>query len=51
MSEIPRLIVSGILSGSIYGLLAMGLSLQYGVARVLHIMTRGEGLRMTHGNY
>jgi branched-chain amino acid transport system permease protein len=37
MSEIPRLIISGILQGSIYGLLAMGLSLQYGVARVLHI--------------
>jgi branched-chain amino acid transport system permease protein len=37
MSEIPRLIVSGILTGSIYGLLAMGLNLQYGVARVLHI--------------
>ena len=37
MSEIPRLIVSGILTGSIYGLLAMGLNLQYGVARVLNI--------------
>jgi len=37
MSELPRLIVSGILTGSIYGLLAMGLSLQYGVARVLNI--------------
>jgi len=37
MSELPRLIVSGILSGGIYGLLAMGLSLQYGVARVLNI--------------
>jgi branched-chain amino acid transport system permease protein len=37
MSELPRLIVSGILTGSIYGLLAMGLTLQYGVARVLNI--------------
>jgi len=37
VSELPRLIVSGILTGSIYGLLAMGLSLQYGVARVLNI--------------
>ena len=37
MSELPRLIVSGISTGSIYGLLAMGLSLQYGVARVLNI--------------
>ena len=37
MSELPRLIVSGILTGSIYGLLAMGLSLQYGVCRVLNI--------------
>jgi len=37
MSEIPRLIISGILTGSVYGLLAMGLSLQYGVARVLNI--------------
>jgi branched-chain amino acid transport system permease protein len=37
MSAIPTIIVSGILTGSIYGLLAMGLSLQYGVARVLNI--------------
>jgi branched-chain amino acid transport system permease protein len=37
MSELPRLISSGILTGSIYGLLAMGLSLQYGIARVLNI--------------
>jgi branched-chain amino acid transport system permease protein len=37
MSELPRLIISGILRGSVYGLLAMGLSLQYGVARVLNI--------------
>jgi branched-chain amino acid transport system permease protein len=37
MSELPRLIASGILTGSIYGLLAMGLSLQYGIARVLNI--------------
>lgn len=38
---IPTLIVSGILTGGIYGLLAMGLSLQYGVARVLNI-SHGE---------
>jgi len=37
MSGLPTIIVSGILTGGIYGLLAMGLSLQYGVARVLNI--------------
>jgi len=37
MSGLPQIIVSGILTGGIYGLLAMGLSLQYGVARVLNI--------------
>lgn len=37
MSVLPRLIISGMLTGSIYGLLAMGLALQYGVARVLNI--------------
>jgi branched-chain amino acid transport system permease protein len=37
MGDLPRLIVSGILTGGVYGLLAMGLSLQYGVARVLNI--------------
>ena len=36
-SAIPTLIASGILTGGLYGLLAMGLSLQYGVARVLNI--------------
>ena len=42
MSELlPQLIIWGILSGGIYGLLAMGLSLQYGVCRVLNI-THGE---------
>jgi branched-chain amino acid transport system permease protein len=41
MSELPTIIVSGILTGGIYGLLAMGLSLQYGVARVLNI-SHGE---------
>ena len=45
MSELPRLIVSGIMTGSIYGLLAMGLSLQYGVARVLNI-AHGEFVMM-----
>jgi len=37
MSALPTIIVSGILTGGIYGLLAMGLSLQYGVARVLNV--------------
>ena len=32
-----RIVVSGLLNGSIYALVAMGLSLQYGVARVLNI--------------
>jgi branched-chain amino acid transport system permease protein len=41
MSALPTIIVSGILTGGLYGLLAMGLSLQYGVARVLNI-THGE---------
>lgn len=38
---ILQLIVWGILVGGLYGLLAMGLSLQYGVCRVLNI-THGE---------
>ena len=38
---IPQLIITGILQGGVYGLLAMGLSLQYGVCRVLNI-THGE---------
>ena len=32
-----RVVISGLLNGSIYALVAMGLSLQYGVARVLNI--------------
>jgi branched-chain amino acid transport system permease protein len=40
--ELPRLIISGIMDGSIYGLLAMGLTLQYGVCQVLNI---------AHGEY
>jgi branched-chain amino acid transport system permease protein len=39
--RILSLIIVGILQGSVYGLLAMGLSLQYGVCRVLNI-THGE---------
>ena len=35
--RILSLIIIGILSGGVYGLLAMGLSLQYGVCRVLNI--------------
>ena len=41
IERVPQLIVYGILSGGVYGLLAMGLSLQYGVCRVLNI-THGE---------
>lgn len=37
MAELPRLVISGVLMGGVYGLLAMGLSLQYGVVRVLNI--------------
>jgi len=39
--RVLQLIILGILQGSIYGLLAMGLSLQYGVCQVLNI-THGE---------
>jgi branched-chain amino acid transport system permease protein len=39
--RILSLIIVGILQGGLYGLLAMGLSLQYGVCRVLNI-THGE---------
>jgi branched-chain amino acid transport system permease protein len=41
VERIPQLIIVGIFQGGIYGLLAMGLSLQYGVGRVLNI-THGE---------
>jgi branched-chain amino acid transport system permease protein len=40
--RIPQLIIYGILQGGVYGLLAMGLTLQYGVCRVLNI---------THGDF
>jgi branched-chain amino acid transport system permease protein len=39
--RVLSLIIVGILQGGVYGLLAMGLSLQYGVCRVLNI-THGE---------
>jgi branched-chain amino acid transport system permease protein len=39
--RILQLIIAGIFEGGVYGLLAMGLSLQYGVCRVLNI-THGE---------
>jgi branched-chain amino acid transport system permease protein len=39
--RILSLIIVGILQGGLYGLLAMGLSLQYGVCRVINI-THGE---------
>jgi len=41
IERIPQLILYGIFQGGIYGLLAMGLTLQYGVCRVLNI-THGE---------
>jgi len=41
VERILPLIIVGIFQGSVYGLLAMGLSLQYGVCRVLNI-THGE---------
>ena len=54
MSALPTIIVSGIVTGGVYGLLAMGLSLQYGVARVLNI-SHGEfvmlGALLTHTLY
>jgi branched-chain amino acid transport system permease protein len=37
MTEILNIAIGGLLLGGIYGLIAMGLSLQYGVARVLNI--------------
>jgi branched-chain amino acid transport system permease protein len=39
------LIITGIMTGSIYGLLAMGLTLQYGVSQVLNI-SHGEFLML-----
>jgi branched-chain amino acid transport system permease protein len=39
------LIITGIMTGSIYGLLAMGLTLQYGVCQVLNI-SHGEYLML-----
>ena len=41
LEALPRLIITGIMDGSIYGLLAMGLTLQYGVCQVLNI-SHGE---------
>ena len=39
--RVLSLIITGVLQGGVYGLLAMGLSLQYGVCRVINI-THGE---------
>jgi branched-chain amino acid transport system permease protein len=39
--RVLSLVITGILQGGVYGLLAMGLSLQYGVCRVINI-THGE---------
>jgi branched-chain amino acid transport system permease protein len=41
IEQLSRAIITGILDGSIYGLLAMGLTLQYGVCQVLNI-SHGE---------
>jgi len=43
--QVARLIITGIMTGSIYGLLAMGLTLQYGVCQVLNI-SHGEFLML-----
>ena len=45
IEQLPRLIITGIMTGSIYGLLAMGLTLQYGVCQVLNI-SHGEFLML-----
>ena len=45
LEALPRLIITGIMDGSIYGLLAMGLTLQYGVCQVLNI-SHGEFLML-----
>ena len=45
IEALPRLIITGIMTGSIYGLLAMGLTLQYGVCQVLNI-SHGEFLML-----
>jgi branched-chain amino acid transport system permease protein len=37
IERIPQLIIYGILQGGVYGLLAVGLTLQYGICRVLNI--------------
>jgi branched-chain amino acid transport system permease protein len=43
IERLAGLIINGIMDGTIYGLLAMGLTLQYGVSRVLNI-AHGEFL-------
>jgi len=45
LEALPRLIITGIMTGSIYGLLAMGLTLQYGICQVLNI-SHGEFLML-----
>jgi branched-chain amino acid transport system permease protein len=45
IEALPRLLITGIMDGTIYGLLAMGLTLQYGVCRVLNI-AHGEFLML-----
>jgi len=38
--RILDIVIAGLLMGGIYALIAMGLSLQYGVARVLNVSSR-----------
>ena len=45
IETLTRAIITGIMTGSVYGLLAMGLTLQYGVCQVLNI-SHGEYLML-----
>jgi len=54
MVKILDIVIAGLLMGGIYALIAVGLSLQYGVARVLNI-AHGEfimlGAFSTHNRF
>jgi len=45
IEQLTRAVITGIMTGSIYGMLAMGLTLQYGVCQVLNI-SHGEFLML-----
>jgi branched-chain amino acid transport system permease protein len=45
MITVLNIIISGLIMGGIYALISMGLSLQYGVARILNV-THGEFIMM-----